>query len=51
MNVNGQPVRKGEVAVLPHLSLLRVGSLALLFVVNKEALDRIEKRSAALVLA
>lgn len=51
MSVNGESVNKGQVAVLPHLSLVRIGPVALLFVVNKEAMDRLSKRSAAMVVS
>jgi hypothetical protein len=51
MSVNGQSLSKGQITLLPHLSLIRVGPLALLFVVNNEAVDRIMKRSAALVVS
>lgn len=51
ISVNGEIMNKGQVAVLPHLSLVRIGPVALLFVVNKEAMDRLSKRSAAMVVS
>ena len=50
MFVNGEMVHKGQVAVLPHLSLIRIGPVGLLFVVNKEAMDRLRKRSEELII-
>jgi FHA domain len=51
MSVNGQSLNKGEIALLSHLSLVRVGPMALMFVVNNEAVDRLMKRSAALIVS
>ena len=51
MSVNGQSLTKGQVAVLINQSLIRVGPLALMFVVNNEAVERIMKRSEALIVS
>jgi len=51
MSVNGQSLIKGQITLLPHLSLIRIGPLALMFVVNNEAVDRLMKRSAALTVS
>jgi len=48
MVVNGETLHKGEVATLPHLSLIRVGHVAVLFIVNKMALERLQKKSAGM---
>jgi hypothetical protein len=45
--VNGAALARGEAARLPHLSLVRAGGVALLFVANRGALDRVARRSAA----
>lgn len=50
MSVNGQAVAQGQVAELPHLSLLRVGPVTLMFVVNMGALERLQRRSAAMTV-
>jgi hypothetical protein len=51
MSVNGMSLNKGQITLLPHLSLIRVGPLAVMFVVNNEAVDRLIKRSAALAVS
>ena len=50
MAVNGAVLRRGDVAPLPHLSLLQVGGLSLLFLENRAATARLLKRSAALTV-
>jgi hypothetical protein len=46
--VNGEEVKQGFVAAMPHLSLVKAGPVVLLFVVNRLALDRIQRRTNAL---
>jgi microspherule protein 1 len=50
MSVNGRAVARGQVAALPHLSLLRAGRVALLWVVNRGAVDRLLRRSQAMTV-
>jgi hypothetical protein len=45
MSVNGTTLLQGQSMVLPHLSLIRVGGVQLLFMVNKAAVDRVLGRS------
>ncbi len=48
--VNGQQVEQGHAAPLPHLSLIKVGGVSLLFVANHAAVQRVMRRSAALAV-
>ena len=48
LQVNGHMLCAGQDAALPHLSLIRVGQLGLLFVVNARTSARLAARSAAL---
>lgn len=48
--VNGAPLGRGEAAALPHLGLLEVGGLQLLFMVNQLAVGRALARVEQLVM-
>jgi hypothetical protein len=51
MSVNDQLLKEGQVTEVHHLSLIRIGPLALLFVLNRSATARVSKRSAALTIS
>ena len=46
--VNGRQLERGAALPLPHLSLIKAGGVALLFMVNHAAVQRLTRRSAAL---
>ena len=46
--VNGQRMEQGGCTPLPHLSLIKVGGVSLLFLANHAAVQRALRRSAAL---
>ena len=46
MLVNGRELAQGQHVALPHLSLLRVGPLSLLFVANRAAVQRLRHRTS-----
>ncbi|KAI8473960.1 MAG: hypothetical protein J3K34DRAFT_409085 [Monoraphidium minutum] len=48
--VNGAPLERGESAPVPHLSLLEVGGVQLLFMANPAAVQRALVRSQQLVM-
>lgn len=51
MSVNDQLLKEGQVAEVHHLSLIRIGPLALLFFLNRGASARLSRRSAALTIS
>jgi hypothetical protein len=50
MAVNGQQLQRGACVMLPHLSLLEVGGMSLLFMVNSLAVQRAVGRSTHLTM-
>ena len=50
MCVNDTPLLQFQSVQLPHLSLLEVGNLRFLFLVNRAAVDRVLRRTAKLVM-
>ncbi len=48
--VNGLQVEQGRSTPLPHLSLIKVGGVSMLFVANLAAVQRLVRRSAAVAV-
>lgn len=45
MSVNGEIIMQGQSTCLPHLSLLKIGGVQLMFLINRAAVERTLRRS------